>query len=281
MSAPISTRGARWARIPLYLLLVIVALLIICPILFILLNSFKSIDDFYINVFGPPKVLELGNYPAAWKQGNLLHFGLNSVVVTSVSVVLLITLGTLASYPIARRKLIGATFIYIAFLSGLMIPAQVIAIPLFIIERKLHLLDHLSGLIFVYVATQLSITVFIFVGFMRGIPVELEEAALLDGCTDAGILSRIIAPLLRPAIATVTILTSLSIWNDFFFPLILINAREHMTVTFGLFAFRSFFRVTFTNLFAYMSSMLVPILILYLALQRFFIKGITAGAVKG
>lgn len=94
-------------------------------------------------------------------------------------------------------------------------------------------------------------------------------------------LRRIIFPLLRPAVATVTILTSLAIWNDFFYPLILITTRENMTVTFGLFAFRSFFRVTFTNLFAYMASMLIPLLILYLALQRYFIRGITAGAVKG
>jgi raffinose/stachyose/melibiose transport system permease protein len=271
----------RLTRALLYALLACTAVMIIVPLLFILVNSFKSVDAFNQNVFSLPRPLELGNYPLAWRQGNLFRLGLNSVVITSVSVAALISLGTLASFPISRRKLVGTSLIYVVFLSGLMIPAQVIAIPLFILERKLRLIDSLGGLVFVNIAAQLPITIFIFVGFMRGIPVELEEAAFLDGCGDARIIRSVVFPLLRPAVATVTILTALNIWNDFFYPLILIMTPQKATVTFGLFAFKSFFRVTFPNLFAYMSSMLIPIIALYLLLQKQFISGITAGAVKG
>lgn len=276
-----SKKKVRWDRLPAVLLLAVTAVVIVYPLFFISVNSFKSVDDFNTNVFRLPAKMELANYPFAWRQGNLFRLGLNSLFITSVSVLALIALGALASFPIARRKLVGTSWVYFAFLSGLMIPAQVIGIPLFILERNLRLLDSLAGLVFVYIATQLPITVFIFVGFMRGIPVELEEAAFLDGCSDSRILRQIIFPLLRPAVATVVILTALTIWNDFFYPLVLINTRQNMTVTFGLFAFKSFFRVTFPNLFAYMSSMLVPIIALYLALQRWFISGITSGAIKG
>ncbi|MCX6383211.1 MAG: carbohydrate ABC transporter permease [Actinobacteria bacterium] len=268
-------------KLLIYFLLIITAILIILPILFIFINSFKGIVDFTKNVFGLPHEIQFGNYSVAWEQGNFFRLISNSLIITIISVAALIFLGALASYPIARKKLFGGNFIYVLFLSGLMIPPQVIAIPLFILEKKLGLLNTLPGLIFVYIAAQLPITVFIFVGFMRGIPVEIEEASHIDGCSNIGTFWRIIFPLVKPAIATVSILGSLNIWNDFFYPLILINTKENMTVTLGLFAFRSFFRVTFTNLFAYMSSMIIPMIILYLVLQKFIIKGMTAGAVKG
>lgn len=268
-------------KLLIYFLLIITAILVILPLLFIFINSFKGLVDFTKNVFGLPHEIQFGNYPLAWEQGNFFRLISNSLIITIISVVALIFLGALASYPIARKKLFGGNFIYILFLSGLMIPPQVIAIPLFILGKYLGLLDTLPGLIFVYIAAQLPITVFIFVGFMRGIPVEIEEAAHIDGCSNIGTFWRIIFPLVKPAIATVSILGSLNIWNDFFYPLILINTKENMTVTLGLFAFRSFFRVTFTNLFAYMSSMIIPMIILYIVLQKFIIKGMTAGAVKG
>ena len=268
-------------KLLIYFLLIITAIVVILPLLFIFINSFKGLADFTKNVFGLPHEIQFGNYSVAWEQGNFFRLISNSLIITIISVVALIFLGALASYPIARKKLFGGNFIYILFLSGLMIPPQVIAIPLFILEKYLGLLNTLPGLIFVYIAAQLPITVFIFVGFMRGIPVEIEEAAHIDGCSNIGTFWRIIFPLVKPAVATVSILGSLNIWNDFFYPLILINTRENMTVTLGLFAFRSFFRVTFTNLFAYMSSMIIPMIILYLVLQKFIIKGMTAGAVKG
>lgn len=175
MRAQLPRTGSRAGAVTTYVVLILTALAVVLPLVFIFLNSFKAINDFYANVFGLPKRVELGNYPAAWKQGSFFPFALNSLIVTSVSVLALVFLGALASYPIARRKLFGATFVYVAFLSGLMIPAQVIAIPLFIIERKLLLLNSLGGLAFVYIATELPITVFIFVGFMRGIPVSWKR----------------------------------------------------------------------------------------------------------
>jgi raffinose/stachyose/melibiose transport system permease protein len=265
----------------LYFLLIVVALLVIYPILFIIINSFKDSADLLKNTFGLPRIVHYGNYPTAWEQGNFSRLAINSIVVTIVSVAAIIILGALASYPIARKKLMGNNFIFILFLSGLMIPPQVIAIPLFILERKLGLIDTLAGLIFVYIATQLPITIFIFVGFMRNIQKDLEAAAYIDGCSNMGAFWKIIFPLVKPAIATVAILSSINIWNDFFYPLILINTSNNMTITYGLFAFRNFFRVTFTELFAYMSSMIIPMIILFLLLQKFIIKGMTAGAIKG
>ena len=268
-------------KLLIYFLLIITLMLIILPLLFIFINSFKGIIDFIKNVFGLPKEIIFGNYPEAWRHGNLFRLMGNSLIITIISVATLIFLGALASYPIAKKRLFGGNFLYILFLSGLMIPPQVIVIPLFILERKLGLIDSLLGLILVYIATQLPITIFIFVGFMRSIPKDLEEAAYLDGCSNIGTFWKIIFPLVKPATATVSILTSLNIWNDFFYPLILINTQENRTLTLGLYAFKGIYLVTFTQLFAYMSTMAVPIIILYLILQKFIIKGMVAGAIKG
>ncbi|OQY34765.1 MAG: hypothetical protein B6241_03540 [Spirochaetaceae bacterium 4572_59] len=264
----------------IYLLLMLGALIIIYPIFLMILNSLKSNTDFMRSVFSFPEKLVFENYPIAWKQGGFFRSLINSLFLTTISVIILLSFGSLAAYPISRKDIPGKTLIYILFLSGLMIPAQVIAIPLFILERNLMLLNTFTGLIFVYIATQLPIAIFILVGFMAAIPKELEEAATIDGCSNFISFSRIIFPMLKPAIATVTILTSLNIWNDFFIPLILLSSQKKMTVNLRLHAFQGYHRVDYTTLFAFIASMIIPIIILFIIMQKNIMKGMTEGAVK-
>ena len=265
--------------IGLYGFLTAIALVVLFPLGFMVINSLKEVPDFARNPFGSPSTIAWGNYVSAWINGRFsVRLGV-SLLVTGTSVVSIVGIGALASYPIARRLIRGGSRFYLLFISGIFIPAQITYLPLVVFARVAGL-NNILGLILTMIAFQLPMAILVFVGFIKGLPKELDESGRIDGLGDFAIFRLIILPILSPAVSVVVITASLAVWNNFFYSFILLKNVNNSPLPLGLFAFKSSFRVTYTELFAYMTSMLVPMLTLYVLMQRNIIKGLTAGAVK-
>lgn len=188
--------------------------------------------------------------------------------------------GSMGAYGVSRYRYKANTLVYMLFLSGIMLPLKAAIIPLFIIVKRLGLIDSRISVILIFIAMGLPSTVFILSGFMKGIPLELEYAARIDGCNDFQIYRRIIMPMTAPAIALVTIYNAVPIWNDFFFPLVFLQSNSRKTLPVGLSTFFGQHATNWSLLFTGLSIAILPMLLMYIFMSRYFIKGMTAGAVK-
>jgi raffinose/stachyose/melibiose transport system permease protein len=206
---------------------------------------------------------------------------INSVLVTALSILVLTVLSSMLGHYLARTRSRWGRWLTLLLLCGLMIPPQVILMPVTQVLRFTHLMTTLQGLVLFNVGYYIPFGVFVFTGFTRSIPVELEEAAAMDGAGRFRIFWRIVFPLLRPATASVLIFLGVWIWNDFLDPLIILGPSNGTTVTTGIYRSIGQYQSNFGGMFALMFLATLPVLVLYLALQRHFVKGLTGGAVKG
>ncbi|HBL35217.1 MAG TPA: carbohydrate ABC transporter permease [Firmicutes bacterium] len=269
------------AGIFLYLFLGLLALIFIYPIILLILTSFKSTREIFMDPFGLPSSWSFEPFVRVWEKAHFNVYFFNSVLVTVVSLALLLFTATLAAYGLARFKFRGNNFVFMLFLAGIMIPIRLGILPLFILMNKLSLLDTRWSLIFTYAASGMPMSVFILTGFLKSIPQELTEAAKVDGCSEFGILYRIMLPLIRPSLATVTIVNFVPWWNDFFFPLLFIKSQNLKTIPLGMTIFFGQYMTDWGMLFAGMVMASIPLLLLYLLMSKQFISGLTSGAVKG
>jgi raffinose/stachyose/melibiose transport system permease protein len=191
-----------------------------------------------------------------------------------------ILFGSMASFGVSRYNYRLRTWVYMLFLSGIMLPLKAAIIPLFILIKRLGLMDSHISIILIFIAMGLPSTVFILSGFMKTIPVDLEYAARIDGCNDWMIYQRIVMPITRSAIALVTIYNAVPIWNDFFFPLVFIQSYRLKTLPIGLSTFFGQYSTNWSLLFTGLSIAILPMLVLYLFMSKYFIRGMTAGAIK-
>ncbi|WP_410594741.1 carbohydrate ABC transporter permease [Amycolatopsis sp. lyj-23] len=205
----------------------------------------------------------------------------NSVVVTVLSILVLTVLSAMLGHYLARSGKRWTKVLTLVLLAGLMIPPQVILIPITDVLRVTHLMATLQGLILFNVGYYVPFGVFVFTGFIRGVPVELEEAALLDGASRMQVFWRVVFPLLRPATASVLIFLGVWIWNDFIDPLIILGPSQGTTITTGIYRSIGQYQADLGSVFALMFLATLPVLIFYLALQKQFVKGLTGGATKG
>jgi raffinose/stachyose/melibiose transport system permease protein len=215
-----------------------------------------------------------------WEQTRFPRYLLNSLIVTVSSVTTILVVGTLAAYALARYRFRGNELIYLFFLSGLMVPLKLAIIPLFIQLTSLGLIDTQLGLILVYTAMGLPSAIFILTGFLRTLPFELEESARIDGASEGRIMWSIMLPLARPAMVIAGIHNAVPIWNDFFFPLVMVQTDRLKTLPQGLTIFMGEYNTEWGVLFAGLTLAALPITIVYMALSRQFISGLTHGAVK-
>jgi raffinose/stachyose/melibiose transport system permease protein len=257
------------------------SLVMLYPVLVMVLSAFKSTAEIYTSPFGLPDQWQLGNLATIWRETRFVTYLGNSLLITGTSIAVMLTTGTLAAYALARYVFRGNEAIYLFFLSGLMVPLKLAVIPLFLELKALGLIDTRLGLILVYAAMGLPSTVFIMTGFLKTIPAELEEAARIDGASEAHILIRIMLPLSRPALVIAGIHNAVPIWNDFFFPLVLIQSDDAKTLPQGLTVFMGEFSTDWGVLFAGLTLSALPLTLIYIALSRQFIAGLTSGAVKG
>lgn len=264
-----------------YAVLIFFALLILFPVYMVLTGSFKTEFELYDNVFDLPQKLQWGNYARAFVEGNLNKYYVNSLIVTMTSIVLILALSSMTAFALTRLKLRLNKAIYLLFVIGIAVPTQVGIVPLAVQMSRMHLTNSLLGLICVYVAYELPFSVFIFYGFMQSIPMELQEAAIIDGCSSFRVYWHVIMPLCRGSIATVAIFNLVGIWNDMLFPLMLISKESLRTLPYGLLQFRGQYASQNTVIFAGVILITLPLVVLYLCMQKQFMKGLTQGAVKG
>ncbi|MGB3335883.1 MAG: carbohydrate ABC transporter permease [Devosia sp.] len=264
----------------LQIILVVNTIIMLAPIIIMVFSAFKSTPQIFQSPFSIPDFANLANFAKIWTQTNFLRYLLNSFVVTGASMALILTLGTMAAYAIGRYQFAGSTFILMFFLAALTLPLKLAIIPLFMLMRDLNILNNQLSLIFVYTAMGLPTTVFIMTGFIRTLPNELEDAARMDGASEARIMWAIMLPLVRPAMVIAAIQNVVPIWNDFFFPLVFIQNDDLKTLPQGLTTFMGEYTTDWGVLFSGLTLSAAPIILIYIVLSRQFIAGMTSGAVK-
>ena len=278
---PFGALSARSRQAFCYVTLLILAFAVLYPFITLIFGSLKSDGEFFANPVGFPKTWQWHNYVDAWQQAHIGEFTVNSAIVAAGTVILTLFCSATASYALSRFSFRGNRIIYLAFIILLTLPVQVYIIPLYVVVVKARLADNLLGLILCYSVGSLPLSVFLFKTYFDAIPTELLDAARLDGCGDWLTFTRVVLPLSRPIIATVSIFTFVQAWNEFFLALIFIHNPDRQTLPLGLQAFFvNQFQTQFPELFATLIMSIAPIVIVYLLLQRQFIAGLTAGAVK-
>lgn len=251
------------------------------PVLWMILHSFKSKFEMYSNVWGLPERFFWENYVQAWRISKMGNYIANSAIVSLGTVVVVLVTASLAAYAFSKFRFHGSRFLFYLFVFTLIVPSQVTIIPLYAVVSSLRLTNTYLALILPYAAGGLPLSIFLLRAFFDTVPRELEEAARVDGCSDFAAFWRIVLPISGPGLATVTILQFINAWNEFLLALIFIRNAELRTIPLGLQAFFFEYAVEWGYLFAALSMATVPIIIVYVLMQRHFIQGLTAGAVKG
>lgn len=260
---------------------------VVFPMAWVAYSSFKDDEAILREPLALPSWADAdgGAYVRAWEGARLGDYFVNSALVTCASVALILLLGSMAAYALARFHHPLGKAAYTLFLAGLMIPAQLAMVPLFFELRALGLLDSKAGLVLVYTANGLPFAVFILAGFFRGLPRTLYEAAVVDGCSEASAFWRVMLPLARPGLVTVAIFQFIGIWKEYFFAFMLVGGGDGgaKTLPLGLanLAIIAQYRSDHGLLFAGIVIVTLPILAIYVFLQGHLVRGITAGAVKG
>jgi multiple sugar transport system permease protein len=273
-------RRRRFLFSPWHLVLLPAAVLMLVPLVWMLVTSIETLNE--TRHFPPilvPHHVRLGNYTEVLRDAPFARWFLNTLVVTVAVVVGNLFLCSLAGYAFARLKFFGRDVVFILVLATLMIPFQVIMIPTFLIVRKLGLIDTLGALILPNLGSAFGI--FLLRQFFRTLPIELEEAARIDGASRLGVLFKIVIPLSGPALATLAVILFLWTWNDFLWPLITIYNPNNMTLQLGLTTFQGTHQASTQLLMAANVMSMVPVLVLFFVAQRYFIRGIATTGLKG
>jgi len=260
----------------LEIVMIAVALLFVIP-LFVLVNlslrpQFQLVDPLKLEL---PLTLE--NYRTAWHEAALGSAIVDSAVIAVVSVVIVVVISSLAAYPLARSTARWSKWTFGLFMLGLLLPFQLALLPLYTTMRDLHLIGSLWGLILFYSGLQMPFSIFLYTAFLRVLPRDYEEAAVLDGCNPFQAFRRVVFPLLRPVTGTVVILNLIFIWNDFLTPLLYLSGSDHQTIPVAIYTFVGQYTSNWQLLFAGLVMGIAPILFVYFAMQRHIIRGFTGG----
>ncbi|OPH53607.1 sugar ABC transporter permease [Paenibacillus ferrarius] len=252
------------------------------PLLWLFIYSLKTNEEILSGkFFALPHALQWSNFSAAIDAGHYFQYLKNSLFVTSVTMVCVILLGSLASFAIARFKWKYGQLVMVIFLIGMMVPLQATLLPLMIIFKNLHALNTHLSIILPYIAFQTPIAVFILSGFMKSIPAEIEESAVMDGAGVFRIFWSIILPISIPPMMTVCILTFINIWNEYILAATFISSERLKTLPFGVNSFVSQYSVNYGAIGAFLVLGALPVIIIYFLLADKITKGMVAGAVKG
>jgi raffinose/stachyose/melibiose transport system permease protein len=261
----------------LELVMIAVAVAFLFPVYALVTVSLKAADQAAASPLSLPRPPTLSNYTEAWSAASLGSALLSSTLITVVSLVLLIVIGSCGAYFLARTGTRLGYGLYILFLLGIVLPFQLGMIPLYSLFSRLDLVGSYQAIILFYTGIQLPFTIFLYTGFIRALPGEYAAAALVDGASHLQAYTRIVFPLLRPITGTVLILNAVFIWNDFFTPLLYLAGSERETVPVRIFAFVGQYVSDYGLVFAGLVLAAIPILVVFLLLQRYVIKGFASG----
>ena len=265
-----------------HVLLVGWMLLGVVPLLWAVLTSFKSDREIFTSPWSLPTEWHFDNFVRAWTTANIGRYFVNSAIVVCAAVVLVMLLGAMVAYVLARYEFPGRNAIYYTLVAGMTFPIFLALVPLFFVVQNLGMLGTYHGLILVYTAYALPFTVFFLTSFFRTLPGALVEAAMLDGCSHAGAFFRIMLPLARPGMISVGILNFFGLWNQFLLPLVLMPDQDRYVLSQGLavLAANQGYRSDWSALFAGLVIALLPVLAVYIAFQRRIQDGLAVGALK-
>ncbi|SEF32205.1 raffinose/stachyose/melibiose transport system permease protein [Amycolatopsis pretoriensis] len=266
----------RGRTLALELVMILAGLLFFFPVYVLVNLSLKSPGD-SSSPLEPARDITFANYSDAWIQGGLGGALANSALITIGSVTLIVVISALAAYPLARVTQRWSKLAFAGFMLGLLVPMQLAMIPLYTTMRDLGLLGSLWALVIYYAGLQVPFSVFLYVGFLRTVPQEYEEAAAIDGCSTFATFRRVVFPLLRPVTGTVVILNVLNVWNDFLTPLLYLSGSDRQTVPVSLFGFVGQYVSQWNLVFAGLVISIAPILLAYFLMQRTIIKGFASG----
>ncbi len=256
------------------------------PIYIVVVNSFKNRSELYENILSFPKSFSFEYYIEALNKMEFLNAFKNSLVVTIVSILFIILLGSMTAWMLVRNDHIVSKIIFAVLIATMLIPFQTIMMPLMQVVTGLQkilgikIIDTLPGLIFLNIGFGASMAVFLYHGFIKSIPVSLEEAAQIDGCSKLGIFFRIIFPMLKPITATVTILDVIWIWNDYLLPSLVLTSKGNRTIPLSTASFFGQFTIQWNMAMAGLTLTIIPVIIFYLVAQKHIVKGIATGSVK-
>lgn len=264
------------------IIMTVAAALFIAPIFIIFNYSFKGKQELYLNnPLSLPEKLNFDNYIAAYKKLDLATTFTNTFIYTAISVLILAILCGTTALAIARCRRKFFKFCYIYFIVGILIPYQALFLPIYMIGYRMHMTNTRFGIIFMYVATGISFGVFLMNSFMTTVPLELEEAARIDGCSVFRTYFTVVMPLLKPAIATLVIMQAFQIWNDYLLASLYVSKKNLKTLTVAIQSLFSAQSSDYTTAMAAIVISVLPIAVLFMSMQKYFIKGMTVGAVKG
>ncbi len=271
-------------RILIYFLLIVLTLIFLAPVYGIFTMSFKSLKELAFNYWGLPKKLHWENFSYVWNRPTmgLKHYFFNSIKISLPTVILLVLLSLLAAYPLSKFKLKGQRILIITLIFGITVPYQILIIPLFKMLNIMHLYDTVYGLILVHLGYGLPFCVFLLRNYMVTIPKELVDAAMVDGCSHPRIIFQIMLPLCKPVIAVLIILEFKWVFNEFFLGLVLTKSINSTPATVAVSFLKS---VNYAAYWHYQAAaaliISIPSLIVFLSFQKFFMKGLTLGSIKG
>ena len=263
----------------LYFIFILFSLSIIYPLFWILSNSLKTNKEFYNNTFSLPGHPEIGNYLQAWKEGISLYY-LNSIIVTVITVILILVVSTLAAYAVTRFHFKYKKILLGILLGGMFVSPQTAVLPLYHLLRDLRIYDTYGAMIIPILAFRISFSIFLLFPAFLSFPKELEEAAVLDGCSSFGIYRKIMLPVCRPAVTVCLLLNLIYTWTEFTFSLNFISTEKYYTIPIGLMSFSQALYTDWVVLLSGIVLAIVPVLVLFIAFQKYFVAGLTVGSVK-
>jgi len=270
----------KWAGIVAEAIMIALAVLFLYPLILVVINSFKDPGAILTDVLALPKQWAFHNYAKVWDLLNYPHLFLNTVYLTALSVIGICLFGSMAGYILSRTKSRLSLFLFFLAISPMMLPFQSFMITLTKLSKDLHLINSLGGLAVIYWGLGCPLAVFMFHGFVKSIPLELEESAAMDGCSSYRIFDRIVFPIMLPVVSTVIILNVMWIWNDFLLPLIMLNGAE-ATLQLASYRFFGQYKSEWHYALTAVVFTVTPPVIFFLFMQRYIIKGMVSGAIKG
>lgn len=267
-------------RTIIVIILIVFAIVEIYPFVWMIISGFKTSDEMLLNSFGLPKAWNFMNYVKAWKNGVSSYY-VNSIIVTTISTIVTILLSSFAAFALARIKFKHSRVVLMFILCGLMLAPMVSLIPLYKMLTSLHLYNTYSAMIIPYVSFQIPFTVFLLWSNFLDIPKDIEESAIIDGCSSIRVLFSIILPIAKPMVVTSAILAGRYTWNEMLFALCFVESSKLKTIPIGLLSLRSQTATDWPVLVAGLTISALPIIVLFIVLQKHIVRGMTAGGVKG
>ena len=268
------------AKVTLFIVLIVYFFVVATPFGVLFLNSFKSMREIYLKPFAITESFSLDNYKQAWEKAELGSAYINSLIVSITSIGGVLLFSAMLAFMISRYRFKFRRLIYVYIITGLALPARLAVIPIYVTLNQLNLIDTRIGLIMVYIATGTAFATFIIKGFMDSIPIEIEESARMDGATPWIIYWKIALPLTKPALVVVGLVNFVNVWNDFFFPLIILSSSSKETVPLAISVFFGEFSNQWHLIAAALSMSIIPIMLIFFLFSKNFISGITQGAIK-